>query len=86
MYAYAASHSAFFFAYLFCIAVQTTESLFTHGDITLPTELALELVDLFFIHINSVFPIIYRPSLRHEISNGTASKPLLWAIMAISAR
>ncbi|ORZ01297.1 fungal-specific transcription factor domain-domain-containing protein [Syncephalastrum racemosum] len=67
-------------------AIQTTEFLFTHGDLTLPTELALELVDLFFKHINSVFPIIYRPSLRHEISNGTASKPLLWAIMAISAR
>lgn len=51
-----------------------------------PQETVMHLVDLFFKHINAVFPIVHRPTLKKAIEDGTVSKPLLWSVLAIGAR
>ncbi|KAI9270530.1 fungal-specific transcription factor domain-containing protein [Phascolomyces articulosus] len=49
-------------------------------------DLVMHLVDLFFQHLNSVFPLVHRRTLKQSIRNGTVSKPLLWSVMGIGAR
>ncbi|KAI8333772.1 fungal-specific transcription factor domain-containing protein [Blakeslea trispora] len=51
-----------------------------------PIEIVNHLVELFFQYVNSVFPLVHRGRLRQSIEDGTVSKPLLWALMAIAAR
>lgn len=51
-----------------------------------PEEIVTHLVDLFFQNINSVFPFVHRTRLKQSIKDGNVSKPLLWSVMAISAR
>lgn len=51
-----------------------------------PINIVIHLVDLFFKHLNSVFPLVHRKTLKRSIQDGTVSRPLLWAIMAIGAR
>lgn len=51
-----------------------------------PEEIVTHLVDLFFQNINSVFPFVHRGRLKQSIKDGNVSKPLLWSVMAISAR
>ncbi|KAI7884277.1 hypothetical protein K492DRAFT_174190 [Lichtheimia hyalospora FSU 10163] len=51
-----------------------------------PIDVVIHLVDLFFKHLNSVFPLVHRKTLKYAIHDGTVSRPLLWAIMAIGAR
>lgn len=46
----------------------------------------MHLVELFFKHINSVFPIVHRATLIKQIEDGTVSRPLLWSVLAIGAR
>ncbi|KAG0174323.1 hypothetical protein DFQ28_006763 [Apophysomyces sp. BC1034] len=56
------------------------------GDDLPSEEIVMHLVDLFFKYINSVFPLVHRATIKQGIVNGTVSKPLLWAVMAIGAR
>ncbi|CDS02685.1 hypothetical protein LRAMOSA00090 [Lichtheimia ramosa] len=57
------------------------------GDDNLPPkETIMHLVELFFKHINSVFPIVHRATLIKQIEDGTVSRPLLWSVLAIGAR
>lgn len=51
-----------------------------------PKELVTHLIDLFFQHINSVFPFVHRARLKQSIQDGNVSKPLIWGVMAIAAR
>lgn len=55
-------------------------------DLYPPMDILIHLVDLFFKHLNSVFPLVHRKTLKRSIHDGTVSRPLLWAIMAIGAR
>lgn len=54
--------------------------------VDLPKDIVMHLVDLFFEHLNSVFPIVHRATLKQAIEDGTVSKPLLWSVLAIGAR
>ncbi|KAI7849086.1 fungal-specific transcription factor domain-containing protein [Circinella umbellata] len=49
-------------------------------------DIIMHLVDLFFQHLNSVYPLVHRRTLKQAIRNGTVSKPLLWSVMGIGAR
>ncbi|KAI8063387.1 fungal-specific transcription factor domain-containing protein [Gilbertella persicaria] len=51
-----------------------------------PSAIVTHLIELFFQYVNSVFPLVHRGRLRQSIQDGTVSKPLLWALMAIAAR
>ncbi|KAI8993494.1 fungal-specific transcription factor domain-containing protein [Pilobolus umbonatus] len=51
-----------------------------------PLDLVNHLVDLFFTYVNSVFPFVHRAVLKKSIQDGTVSRPLLYAVLAISAR
>ncbi|OBZ91795.1 hypothetical protein A0J61_00127 [Choanephora cucurbitarum] len=51
-----------------------------------PIDILNHLIELFFQYVNSVFPLVHRGRLRQSIQDCTVSKPLLWALMAISAR
>ncbi|KAI9482541.1 hypothetical protein BDB00DRAFT_879118 [Zychaea mexicana] len=62
------------------------QNLYSDGESYLPMDIVMHLVDLFFQHLNSVFPIVHRRTLKQSIHNGTVSKPLLWSIMGIGAR
>ncbi|KAI9484046.1 MAG: fungal-specific transcription factor domain-containing protein [Benjaminiella poitrasii] len=49
-------------------------------------EIVNHLVDIFFKYINSVFPVVHRAILKKQIQDGTVSRPLLYSVLAISAR
>lgn len=51
-----------------------------------PFDIVNHLVDLFFKYVNSVFPFVLRPVLRRSIQDGSVSRPLLYSVLAISAR
>jgi hypothetical protein len=51
-----------------------------------PTEIVTHLLDLFFQHINSVFPLVHRGKLQKSFQERNVSKPLIWGVMAIAAR
>lgn len=51
-----------------------------------PKEIVTHLIDLFFQHINSVFPFVHRARLKQSMEEGSVSKPLIWGVMAIAAR
>lgn len=51
-----------------------------------PLDLVNHLVDLFFTYVNSVFPFVHRAVLKKSIQDGSVSRPLLYAVLAISAR
>jgi len=52
-----------------------------------PTELCLELVELYFDLIHDQFhSLFHRPTFMEQVRNGTAPKVLLFAMMALSAR
>jgi hypothetical protein len=51
-----------------------------------PLEIVNHLVDLFFKYINSVFPFVHRGVLKKSIQDGSVSRPLLYGVLAISAR
>jgi hypothetical protein len=51
-----------------------------------PLDLVNHLVDLFFKYVNSVFPFVHRVVLKRSIKDGSVSRPLLYSVLAISAR
>ncbi|KAI9357536.1 fungal-specific transcription factor domain-containing protein [Pilaira anomala] len=51
-----------------------------------PLDIVIHLVDLFFKYINSLFPFVHRIVLKKSIKDGTVSRPLLYSVLAISAR
>lgn len=51
-----------------------------------PLDIVNHLVDLFFKYINSLFPFVHRHVLKKSIKDGTVSRPLLYSVLAISAR
>ncbi|KAI9269657.1 hypothetical protein EDC94DRAFT_376949 [Helicostylum pulchrum] len=51
-----------------------------------PLDIVIHLVDLFFKYINSLFPFVHRITLKKSIKDGTVSRPLLYSVLAISAR
>ncbi|KAG2230456.1 hypothetical protein INT48_008791 [Thamnidium elegans] len=64
----------------------TQPKLKTESDEFPPEEIVTHLIDLFFQHINSVFPFVHRARLKKSIQDGNVSKPLIWGVMAIAAR
>jgi len=57
------------------------------GMILPPTELCLELVELYFDLIHDQFhSLFHRPSFIEQVKKGTAPRILLFAMMALSAR
>ena len=63
-----------------------SQNLGDDGENYPPMDIVMHLVDLFFQHLNSVFPLVHRRTLKQAIRNGTVSKPLLWSVMGIGAR
>lgn len=56
-----------------------------------PYDLAVKLVKAFFDHVNSILPVIHRPSFQRDLENDVAStdpsfRGLLFAIYALGAR
>jgi hypothetical protein len=51
-----------------------------------PLDIVNHLVDLFFKNVNSVFPFVHRTRLKRSIQDGSVSRPLLYSVLAISAR
>lgn len=51
-----------------------------------PLDIVNHLVDLFFKYVNSVFPFVHRHVLKRSIQDGSVSRPLLYSVLAISAR
>lgn len=68
------------------IELLTQPKLKTESDEFPPEEIVTHLIDLFFQHINSVFPFVHRARLKKSIQDGNVSKPLIWGVMAIAAR
>ncbi|KAG0744736.1 hypothetical protein G6F57_009476 [Rhizopus arrhizus] len=56
------------------------------GDDLPPLPIVDHLVDMFFKHINAFIPFVHRASLKKSIHNGTVSRPLLYSVLAASAR
>ncbi|KAG1438643.1 hypothetical protein G6F56_012575 [Rhizopus delemar] len=51
-----------------------------------PMPIIEHLVDIFFKHINAFIPIIHHATLKQSIEDGTVSRPLLYGVLATSAR
>lgn len=75
---------------VFFLPTETLQKLYYvghySGNSLPPPEIVNHLVDLFFKYINSVIPFIHRVVLKKSIQDGTVSHPLLYSVMALSAR
>lgn len=49
-------------------------------------EIVDHLVNIFFKHINAFLPFVHRSILKKSIQEGTISRPLLYSVLATSAR
>ncbi|CAO3665543.1 unnamed protein product [Rhizopus stolonifer] len=56
------------------------------SDDLLPRKIVYHLIDIFFKHINAFIPFVHRASLKRSVQDNTISRPLLYSVMAISAR
>ncbi|KAI7903545.1 fungal-specific transcription factor domain-containing protein [Cokeromyces recurvatus] len=65
--------------------VQLYKDLESPSDLP-PIDIVNHLVDIFFKYINSVFPFVHRAILKKQIQDGFVSRPLLYSVLAISAR